>query len=117
MAWTEITRRKYRRDGLRYASHLMDAEWALIEPLLPRARDLSTHSPDSPVRRDSGFTPKNRKITNPLARSFFEGGPPAGHIAIWQSPQGRSLISRTPPYGLVNDRALRRAQDEQERRH
>lgn len=21
MAWTEITRRKYRRDGLRYASH------------------------------------------------------------------------------------------------
>ncbi len=34
MAWTEITRRKYRRDGLRYASHLTDAEWALIEPLL-----------------------------------------------------------------------------------
>src|ERR1039457_4368759 len=37
MAWTEITRRKYRRDGLRYASHLTDAEWALIEPLLPPA--------------------------------------------------------------------------------
>lgn len=35
MAWTEITRRKYRRDGLRYASHLTDAEWALIEPLAP----------------------------------------------------------------------------------
>ena len=35
MAWTEITRRKYRRDGLRYASDLTDAEWALIEPLLP----------------------------------------------------------------------------------
>ena len=28
MAWTEITRRKYRRDGLRYASNLTDAEWA-----------------------------------------------------------------------------------------
>jgi len=40
MAWTEITRRKYRRDGLRYASHLMDAEWALIEPLLPPASPL-----------------------------------------------------------------------------
>jgi transposase len=40
MAWTEITRRKYRRDGLRYASDLMDAEWALIEPLLPPASPL-----------------------------------------------------------------------------
>ncbi len=40
MAWTEITRRKNRRDGLRYASHLTDAEWALIEPLLPPASPL-----------------------------------------------------------------------------
>jgi transposase len=40
MAWTEITRRKYRRDGLRYASNLTDAEWALIEPLLPPASPL-----------------------------------------------------------------------------
>ena len=30
MAWTEITRPKCRRDGLRYAS-----EWALIDALLP----------------------------------------------------------------------------------
>jgi transposase len=35
MAWTEITRRQYRREGLRYASDLTDAEWALIEPFLP----------------------------------------------------------------------------------
>ena len=35
MAWTEITRPKYRRDGLRYASDMTDEEWALIEPLLP----------------------------------------------------------------------------------
>jgi transposase len=40
MAWTEITRRKYRREGLRYASHLTDAEWALIAPLLPPASPL-----------------------------------------------------------------------------
>ena len=26
MAWTEITRRQYRRDGLRYASDLLDAD-------------------------------------------------------------------------------------------
>jgi transposase len=35
MAWTGITRPKYRRDGLRYASDTNDEEWALIEPHLP----------------------------------------------------------------------------------
>lgn len=35
MAWTEITRGHYRRDGQRYASDLTDAEWQLVEPLLP----------------------------------------------------------------------------------
>lgn len=35
MAWTEITRPKYRRDGLRYASDATDQEWALIAPHLP----------------------------------------------------------------------------------
>jgi transposase len=36
MSWTEITREQYRRDGLRYASDTTDAEWKLIEPLMPR---------------------------------------------------------------------------------
>ena len=35
MSWTEITRPKYCRDGLRYASDMTDAEWRLIEPMLP----------------------------------------------------------------------------------
>lgn len=35
VAWTEITRRKYRRDGLRYASDMTDEEWAVIAPRLP----------------------------------------------------------------------------------
>jgi len=35
VAWTEITRRQYRRDGLRYASDTTDAEWTLIEPHMP----------------------------------------------------------------------------------
>jgi transposase len=35
MAWTEITRAKYRRDGLRYASDTTDEEWSVIEPHLP----------------------------------------------------------------------------------
>ena len=35
MAWTEITRRKYQRDGQRDASDTAEAEWTVIEPHLP----------------------------------------------------------------------------------
>lgn len=35
MSWTETTRSHYRRDGLRFASDTTDAEWALLEPLMP----------------------------------------------------------------------------------
>jgi len=35
MSWTEITRRQYRRKGLRFASDTTDAEWGVIEPLMP----------------------------------------------------------------------------------
>ena len=38
MPWTETARRQYRREGLRYASDLMDAEWELIEPFMPAAK-------------------------------------------------------------------------------
>jgi transposase len=37
MVWTEITRAKYRRDGMRYASDMTDEEWAVIAPHLPAA--------------------------------------------------------------------------------
>jgi hypothetical protein len=35
MAWTELTRRQHDRAGDKYASDLTDAEWAIIQPLLP----------------------------------------------------------------------------------
>jgi transposase len=35
--WTEITRRKYEREGQRYASDVTDAEWGLIEPHMSAA--------------------------------------------------------------------------------
>lgn len=35
MSWTEITREQYRRDDLRYASDLNDAEWLLLSFFLP----------------------------------------------------------------------------------
>lgn len=40
MPWTRTTRLEHRREGLRYASDLSDAEWRLIEPLLPPRRRL-----------------------------------------------------------------------------
>jgi len=33
--WTDITRAKHARAGLRYSSDLTDAEWLVLEPLLP----------------------------------------------------------------------------------
>ncbi len=38
--WTETTRAKYERAGLRYASDLSDAEWGVIGPLLPPRKRL-----------------------------------------------------------------------------
>lgn len=35
MPWTELTRRQHDRAGDKYASDLTDAEWAVIDPLLP----------------------------------------------------------------------------------
>jgi transposase len=36
--WTKENRIRYNRDKLRYPSDLIDAEWALIEPLIPPAK-------------------------------------------------------------------------------
>ncbi len=36
--WTNENRTKYNRDHLRYPSDVTDAEWALIEPLIPPAK-------------------------------------------------------------------------------
>ena len=38
--WTEITRPKYDRAGLRYTSDLTDVEWRLIESHMPPAQAL-----------------------------------------------------------------------------
>jgi transposase len=35
LMWTPVTRRQHSRTGLRYETDLTDAEWAVIEPLLP----------------------------------------------------------------------------------
>jgi transposase len=40
MAWTEITRLDYLREGLRYASDTTNNEWALIAPFMPKPKRL-----------------------------------------------------------------------------
>jgi putative transposase len=40
MPWTEISRAQYQREGLRFASDMTDAEWALIARRLPARRRL-----------------------------------------------------------------------------
>jgi transposase len=40
MAWTEITRLHYVRNGSGYASDTADDEWALIEPFMPKPKRL-----------------------------------------------------------------------------
>ena len=34
--WTTENRPRYNRDRLRYPSDLTDAEWVLVEPLIPQ---------------------------------------------------------------------------------
>lgn len=38
MTWTDTARRQHKRDGLRYPSDMMDAEWMLVAPLIPPAK-------------------------------------------------------------------------------
>jgi len=78
MAWTKITRRKYQRDGLPYASDLTDAEWALIGPLLP---------PTSPLGRPRETD--MRSVMNAILYIASTGC------------QWRQLPKEFPPYSTV----------------
>lgn len=50
MAWTELTRRQHARVGDKYASDLTEAEWILIEPLMPPLK--TTGRPRTTCLRD-----------------------------------------------------------------
>ena len=47
--WTETTRAQHMRDELRFASDLSDAEWAVLQPLLPPASAVG-RPPSWPMR-------------------------------------------------------------------
>jgi len=78
MAWTEITRPHYERDGLRYASDLKDVEWALIEPFMP---------PPSPIGR-----PRETELRSVVNAIMY---------LVSTGCQWRQLPKDFPPYSTV----------------
>ncbi len=78
MAWTEITRPKYRREGLRYASDTTDQEWAVIAPYMP-----------PPPRRGRPRTTDLRAVVNAIFYLAQSGC------------QWRLLPKEFPPYTTV----------------
>jgi transposase len=77
-AWTDITRPKYQRNGLRYTSDTADAEWAVIEPHLP-----------PPARSGRTRTTKLRDVVD----AFF--------CIARSGCQWRLLSKNFPPYTAV----------------
>ena len=51
--WTATTRAQHKREGLRFASDLTDAEWAVLAPLLP---------PRSPVGRPPAWPMRDPRL-------------------------------------------------------
>jgi transposase len=78
MPWTETTRAQYRRDHLRYASDLTDAEWAVVAPYLPE-----------PHRRGRPRTTDLREVVNAILYVLATGC------------QWRFLPKDFPPYSTV----------------
>jgi transposase len=78
MPWTKITRAQYLRNGLRYASDLTDAEWALIARKMPRRQRLG----------------RPRKVDlREIVQAIF--------YILSTGCQWRALPSEFPPYSTV----------------
>jgi transposase len=76
--WTATTRAEHRREGLRFPSDLTDAEWAVLEPLLPAP---------SPVGRPPSWP--MREIVNAIFYVLRGGSP-------W-----RMLLDSLPPHQII----------------
>ena len=109
MCWTEITREQYRRDGLRYASDTTDAEWKLIEPLMP-----------APSRRGRPREIGLRIITNAILyiaasgcqwRALPKDFPPCSTVQYYFYKWRGSGLWRT-----INDALVRRMRERQGRK-
>ena len=78
MPWTKITRKQYQRSGLRYASDLTDAVWALISRKMPGRRRLGR--------------PRQVDLREVVQAIFY---------ILSTGCQWRALPSEFPPYSTV----------------
>lgn len=78
--WTPEHRRAAARDGLRYASDLTDAEWALVEPMIPPARH--------------GGRKRSINVREVLNAIFY---------VLWTGCQWQALPKDLPPKSTVYD--------------
>ena len=81
--WTEITRLKYARDGLRYASDLTDAEWRWLAPHMPPPNRLGR-----PRRTDL------REVVNAILYVFRSGSPWRAVAQVLSAPWHRVPLFR-----------------------
>src|SRR5512147_176989 len=64
MSWTDITRIKYRRDGLRYASDTTDEEWALIERTCRQGFGLAVRARPECVRCSMQYSTSLKRVAS-----------------------------------------------------
>jgi transposase len=77
--WTPEHRRAARREGMRYASDLTDAEWALVEPMIPPARH--------------GGRPRDVNVREVLNGIFY---------VLWTGCQWKASPKDLPPKSTVH---------------
>src|ERR1035438_4520655 len=78
--WTSEHRRTANRNGLRYPSDLTDAEWAIVEPMIPPARH--------------GGRKRSVTVREVLNGIFY---------VLWTGCQWKALPKDLPPKSTVHD--------------
>jgi len=78
--WTPEHRRAAKRDGLRYPSDMTDAEWAIVEPMIPPARH--------------GGRKRSVNVREVLNGIFY---------ILWTGCQWKALPKDLPPKSTVHD--------------
>ena len=106
MAWTETTRRQYRRDELRYASDLKDGEWEVIAPLMPepsllgRPREVDLRA----VVNAIFYILSTGCQWRALPKDFPPRSTVQGYFYRWRDDAGVLQITEQPPKGRRYER-------------
>ena len=95
MPWTENTRPRHRRLGLRYASDLSDAEWALIEPFMPGRRHLGPPAPPHCVVNAIFYIAATSCQRRQLPREFPPYSTVQGYFYQWVRDGRWEIINHT----------------------